>query len=194
MLMVTGPPAGRRAGGSAFAGGKRKQHVRNSPPWEHHRQRVGGACLLPEHARERERHRRLDRNQRHDQACNGERLVRDQAEIDRHAHRHEEEAQQQPLERLDIGLDLVPVLGAREQHAGDERAERHRDAELVHEDADRQHHQQRARREHLLAAGLRQHAKVRAQQVAPAHNGGNSSTVTTGEKPPAASRLRRVPP
>ena len=43
----------------------------------------------------------------------------------RHADRDEEEAEQQALERLDIGLQLVAVFGFREQHAGHEGAERH---------------------------------------------------------------------
>ena len=57
-----------------------------------------------------------------------QRLAREQAEVDRHADRDEEEAHQQALERLDVGLERVAILGAREQHAGEERAERHRHA------------------------------------------------------------------
>ena len=39
----------------------------------------------------------------------------------------EEEAHQQALERLDVGLQRVPVLGSGEQHAGEEGAQRHRE-------------------------------------------------------------------
>ena len=43
--------------------------------------------------------------------------------------RDEEQAQQQALERLDVGLELVAVLRVGQQHAGQERAQRHRQAD-----------------------------------------------------------------
>ena len=48
----------------------------------------------------------------------------DQAEVDLRADRDEEQAEQQALERLDVGLELVAVLAVGEHHAGEERAER----------------------------------------------------------------------
>ena len=51
-----------------------------------------------------------------------------QRQIGRHADRDEEEAEQQALERLDVGLQLVAVFGLRQQHAGHEGAERRRQA------------------------------------------------------------------
>ena len=46
------------------------------------------------------------------------------AEIEPGADRDEEQAEQQPLERLDRHLDLAAELGLGEQQAGDEGAER----------------------------------------------------------------------
>ena len=60
---------------------------------------------------------------------------------------------QQALERLDVGLERVAILGAREQHAGEERAERHRHAGQRHQLRDADHQQQRERGEHLAQAG-----------------------------------------
>ena len=60
-----------------------------------------------------------------------QRLLEQQAEVGRHADRDEEQAEQQALERLDVGLELVAVLAVGEQHAGEEGAERHRQADGV---------------------------------------------------------------
>ena len=57
--------------------------------------------------------------------------------IDGHADRDEEEAEQQPLERLDVDLDVVAVLGLAEQEAGEERAERGRQAGRARSGRDR---------------------------------------------------------
>ena len=85
-----------------------------------------------------------------------------QAEVDRHADGDEEEAEQQALERLDVGLERVAVLGAREQHAGEERAERHRDAGQRHQLRDADDEQQRERGEHLADVGGGDDAQDRA--------------------------------
>ena len=57
-----------------------------------------------------------------------ERLARQLAHIDAHADGEEEHAEQQALERLDRRLDGLAELGLGQQQAGDERAERHRQA------------------------------------------------------------------
>ena len=49
-------------------------------------------------------------------------MRREQREVRAHPDRDEEEAEQQALERLDVGFELVPELGVGEQHAGEERA------------------------------------------------------------------------
>ena len=49
-------------------------------------------------------------------------------EVERHADGDEEEAEQHVAKRLDVLLDLVAVFGLGDQHAGEERAERERQA------------------------------------------------------------------
>ena len=56
----------------------------------------------------------------------------EQHEIGGHAHRHEEEAEQQTFERIHVGFELVPVFGVRHHHAGQERTEAHGEAERLH--------------------------------------------------------------
>jgi len=81
------------------------------------------------------------------QAVLGERqggvvLAGDQRQVDLHADRHEEQPQQQSLERPDVRLDLVAVFGFREQQPGKKGAQRHGNAGLGHQPAGTQHHQQ----------------------------------------------------
>ena len=42
----------------------------------------------------------------------------DEVEIDRHADAHEEQRKQESAEWLNVGFQLVPVIGFREHHAG----------------------------------------------------------------------------
>ena len=64
----------------------------------------------------------------------------DQApEVDAGADGHEEQPEQQTLERREVGLELVAILRARQHHAGQERSERRRQPEQAH-------HQRRRRR------------------------------------------------
>jgi hypothetical protein len=58
----------------------------------------------------------------------------------------------------------MPEFGAREQHAGEERAERHRNAGERHQLRDADHEQQRKRGEHFamrVAAMIRSTGRVR---------------------------------
>ena len=63
--------------------------------------------------------------------------------------------EQQALERLDVGLEFVAELGIGEQHAGEKRAERHRQADFLHDQRGADHQQQRRRGEHFAAAVAR---------------------------------------
>ncbi len=55
-----------------------------------------------------------------------------------------------------------------EQHAGQERAQRHRQAAHLHQQRGTQHHQQGGRRHHLARLRLGQHPEQRVQQPRPA--------------------------
>ena len=56
-----------------------------------------------------------------------------QIEIRRHPDRDEEQPEQQTLERLDVGFELVAILAVCEQQSRDEGAERHAQAERLKE-------------------------------------------------------------
>ena len=52
------------------------------------------------------------------------------AGVDRHADAHEEQAEQDAAERLDVGLELMAEVRFGEEHAGEEGAHGHRQADL----------------------------------------------------------------
>ena len=87
--------------------------------------------------------------------------------VDRHADAHEEQREQQAAERLDVGFELVAVGRFGEQHAGEERAERHRHADDLHQQRGAEHDEQRGRGHHLARAGPGEQAEERIEQIAP---------------------------
>ena len=97
-------------------------------------------------------------------------LLDDQAQVERHADGGEEQAEQQALERGDVGLDLVAVVGVGEQHAGDEGAERGREPGLLHHQRHADDGQQRAGGHGLLHARAGDDADEAVEQVAPDHD------------------------
>ena len=122
----------------------------NSPPCASSRVNTGRSCTgMPIAARDAPDHHGLERHEtQHDQRHEPGRLEQ-HAEVDAHAHGDEEQAQQQALEGLDVGFQLAPVFAFRQQHAGQEGAQRHRQAHELHQRGDRHHQQQRGGGEDL---------------------------------------------
>ena len=89
-------------------------------------------------------------------------------EVRAHADRDEEQAEQQALERLDRGLDLVAVLRLGEQHPAEERAERHRQPGVLEGERDHQHEEQREGGEDLAQPRARDVAEHRPREQAAA--------------------------
>ena len=135
------------------------------------RQQQAGAQRGGQRQRERLHQRRQDEEFEHDQANDADRHIdpglRQHAEIDLHADGNEEQAQEQPLERLDIRLDLVAELGLRQQQPRKERAQRHGQPGKPGEPRRAQHRQQRQRHEQFRALGPRHHAVEMPHQPAP---------------------------
>ena len=94
----------------------------------------------------------LQRHETDRQAKDGSGLVTHQAEIERHAGGCEKETQQQALERLDVGFELMAIGAFRQQRAGEERAQRGRNANLLHQEGDADDRQQGGRRHRFLDA------------------------------------------
>jgi len=80
---------------------------------------VQAARAQADDAQEYELHRHEAQHDRGDRT----RLAEHARQVDAHAHGHEEQAQQQALEGLDLGLEFVPEFRVGQQHAGQERAQ-----------------------------------------------------------------------
>ena len=78
--------------------------------------------------------------------------------------------EQQALERLDVRLEGVPVLGPGQEHAGEKGAQRHGHAGRRHQLRDADHQQQREGREELAHARLRDEPHRRPREVAADHD------------------------
>jgi len=89
----------------------------------------------------------------------------DQSEIRGHSHRNEKQPEQQTLERLDVGFQLVAVFRVGEQHPGKKGAQRHRQSHRSHEQRGANHHQQCGRSKDLADAADRDRVENRPQQV-----------------------------
>ena len=115
-------------------------------------------------ARDREHQRRLQRHETDRDAQHDERLRREQREVRAHPDGHEEEPHQQALERLDVGFELVAEFRIGEEHAGEERAERHRQADGLHQQRRPRDDEERRCGEHLAAAETRDQPQGGADQ------------------------------
>src|SRR5204863_10180462 len=76
-------------------------------------------------AEQRDEHR-LGRDHRRGEADHEQRPRRDQAEIEHHPDRQEEQTEEDRPERLDVAFELVAVGGFGKHYAGDKRAQRNR--------------------------------------------------------------------
>jgi hypothetical protein len=75
------------------------------------------------------RDRRFEHDQTDHQPQHQQGFFGDDTEIEADPDGHEEQAEQQPAERLDIGGDLMPVFGFRQQQPGKKPANRQRQPE-----------------------------------------------------------------
>src|SRR5229473_3488359 len=90
-----------------------------------------------------------------------ERPFPNEAKVRAHAHGYEEKTEQQALEGLDVGLQLVAKFGIGEEHPGEEGAERGRQADFLHDERGAHHEQQRRRGKYLATAVARRRLQHR---------------------------------
>ena len=98
---------------------------------------------------DRSQDERLDDQDADDEERDEDRVLSQQVEVDRHPYRNEEQAHEQSLERLDVGLQRVTVFRARQQDACEESTERHRQTGECHQLTNRDDEEEREPGEHL---------------------------------------------
>ena len=92
------------------------------------------------------------------------------AKVNAHADSDEEKAQQQSLKRLNVGFQFAPVFAFRQQHAGQESAKCHRQADQLHQRSNADDEQQRRGGEDFRRSAVGNPAQNRAQQQPAAKN------------------------
>jgi hypothetical protein len=91
-------------------------------------------------------------------------VVPDQRQVQSHAHRDEEKAEEQVAERPDVGFDLVTVLRLREHDAGEECPERSRQAGAFGGVGRGEHHQENGQRKQFCGSGAGDFVEQGTQQ------------------------------
>ncbi len=113
---------------------------------DRHAEGAGRGIAQPEQTAEPEQDGELYAHQADDQQRDDRGFAEHQADIERHADGDKEQAEKQSLERLDVGFQGVAVFRLGEQHARQERAERHGKPEPRHHQRHADNTQQRHRR------------------------------------------------
>jgi hypothetical protein len=104
-----------------------------------------------------------------------------------HADRDEKQPEQQALEGLEIGLQLTPVFALGQQHAGEERTQRHRQPHALHQRSRGHDQQQRRGGEDLGRLAARDPAQRGAQQQPAAEDDRRDHAEGLGRAEPAAA-------
>ena len=99
---------------------------------------------------------------RHEQ----ERVLREGANVDRHAHGDEKQAHQQPFVRFHAGFDLDAVARCREHHPDQERSQRHGHAGMFHGAGGNEYRRHGGQQESLAVVAACQMIENSRQQVA----------------------------
>ncbi|MGF6272965.1 hypothetical protein ABIB38_001321 [Massilia sp. UYP11] len=108
----------------------------------------------------------LDQHQGGDGAGHRPRRRERQAQVDGHAHRHEEQAHKQAPERFHHPFDFVPEFGFGQQQAGDQGAQRHRHPGRGRQGGETEGREQDERHEGVRLVGAREDAKQRMHDLA----------------------------
>ncbi|MNQ87049.1 hypothetical protein D3C85_1022590 [compost metagenome] len=103
------------------------------------------------------------------------------AQVDGHADGHEEQAQQQALERFDRLFQVIPVAGLRHQHAHQESAQACRQARIVEQLGCAHHHQQRGRGKEFIQFRLGRPPQ-QPQPVGQAHDSHGQERLLEGRR------------
>ena len=117
--------------------------------------------------RQQRHDQRLADDECHDETGNQQQLADEQAGVEQHADRDEEESQQHVAKRPDDRLDLVTELGLGQHHAGQKCAESERQADDLGRPRRAEHHQQHREDEELRRARMGDFMEQRPQQPAP---------------------------
>ncbi len=124
-----------------------------------------GARAAAQEARQCRRDQQLDGQQQEHKHRQPRGIVPERHRIEQHAGRDKEQPQQHVAEGLDVLLDLVTVFGFRDQHAGDEGAQRRGQAGNLRQRGEAERHQQHVEHEQLARLAARHQAEPGMHQA-----------------------------
>ena len=113
----------------------------------------------PERARCCRDHRELEHQQGKQHPEHRGEVHHNRADIEEHADRYEEQAKQHVAKGLDILLDLISILGFRNQHASQEGAQRHGEPDRLRQPGKAQGNQQDIEHEEFTGTPARHQRK-----------------------------------
>ena len=138
---------------------------------QHHAQAQCAAAIKPGgQATGQVDQRQLEYNDQCSQQRDGKAVGLQQRYVGLHAHGDKEQPQQQPLEGLDLRLQLMPVFRVGQQQAGQKGAKGHGYTHRLHQPCRADHHQQGGGGGYFLQAGAGHYPEHRAQQITAADN------------------------
>ncbi len=111
-----------------------------------------GSGRRPEQARQHDDQRKFRDDRNGEQQKHPCEVVGDDGKIERHPDGDEEQPQQHVAKRLDVLFDLIAVLGLRNEHAREERAERERQSGELRERRQAERDQEQVQHEELGTA------------------------------------------
>ena len=156
----------------------------------------GAAHGLPrsgaEEAGDEEDHGGLGQHQHHHAGQDQQPVAAQHAEVEAHADAHEEEAEQDAAEGLDVCFELVAEGGFREQHAGQEGAHGHGKAAELHGQRGAEDDEQGGGGHHLPRPGTGEQGEHRVEQ--PAAGGDQGGEREQGEADGDPVRAFRLVP
>lgn len=102
----------------------------------------GGLVVRAAQLDQQGHHAALDQHQAQGHRQNQPTLCGKLLQIDKHADADKEQAEENVAERADVRLDLVAIMAFAQQHAGQKRAQRHRQPQHVGQPGRQQHNHQ----------------------------------------------------
>ena len=162
----------------------------NSPAWLNSNPRRKLRVQLQLNAAEPGDKDRLRGDHGNRQSDDEQRPRGNEVDVEKHPYRQEEQAEQDRAERLDIAFELVTVGRFREHHAGDERPQRDRQMERMHDRCRTDHGEQPCDNEQLALAETAHQPKQRVQGNSPYDDEGDHRQHRIESQPPSNRRAR----
>ena len=136
-----------------------------APLAEQNAEHEGTAPLATTQAADHDQHQRFQAQQHHQEKGDVTRVIQQQTQVHGHADRQEKQPQQQALEGLNVGFQLLPIGRVGQQHTRNKRTQAHGQAQVLHQRRRTQHQHQCTGGHQLPVTQLGQPAQPGVQRI-----------------------------